>query len=109
MKKTVTVVASAASLLMPLAIGLASPAAAATTPMAMPDVRGMSLQKANETVAALSPETEFRLTSFTIDGMTQRQLSPASWVVCRQSPSPSARITTTSRINLGVARPWNGC
>lgn len=101
--------ASIASLLMPAVIGFAGPAAAAPTALEMPDVKGMSLAKADEAIATLSPGTTFRLITHNVGGYPQLQLSPAQWAVCGQWPAATTQITKKTKIELWVKRPWIGC
>ncbi|MGB3480784.1 MAG: PASTA domain-containing protein [Mycobacterium sp.] len=109
MKMHVSIVAGAASVLMPLAIGLAGPAVAAPSALTMPEVRKISLQKALTSIDALGDNTKFRINTYNMVGWTQEQLSPANWIVCRQSPGPGRALKANSRITLGVKRPWQGC
>jgi hypothetical protein len=109
MKKQAIIVAGTMSLLMPLAIGIAGPAAAAPTSSAMPSVRGISLQKAMESIQSLDEDTNFRIRTYNLQGWTTQQLSPANWVVCRQSPAAGRNITARTNITLAVNRPWQGC
>lgn len=122
MKKLVTNAAVAASLLV-LGVGQAAQAVAEPVPSApttttqqaqtqryvMPSVTGVTLAKALDSITALSPTTQFRVSPTIKGGESTQILSPGSWIVCRQSPAAGGNVTARSNIRLTVERPWNGC
>ena len=115
-----TVTVGVASLLLPLGIGLSTPAGAepapsttATAPtlptFSMPSVVGGTLQSAYDSIVALSPDTAFQVRPSVQGGEPVHVLSPSSWEVCRQSPAAESKISAKSRITLVIERPWTGC
>lgn len=122
MKKLVINAAVAASLLV-LGVGQAAQAVAEPVPSApttttqqaqtqryaMPSVTGVTLAKALDSITALSPTTQFRVSPTIKGGESTQILSPGSWIVCRQSPAAGNNVSARSNIRLTVERPWNGC
>ncbi|MGE0219843.1 PASTA domain-containing protein [Mycolicibacterium sp.] len=97
-----------AAVLLPAALGLAPPAGAVQA-YKMPSVTGMTLQEAEDAVAALSSTTQFTVHTHNIDGFTQKQLSWPHWKVCGQTPAAGSPITADSDIEMDVARFYDSC
>lgn len=71
----------------------------------MPDVLGLTLQKAEDSVVSITgePDMDFRTVSPTIN---QAQLNLTNWIVCYQSPKADDEISLkTKRVYLYVRRP----
>lgn len=120
LKKHAAVIVTVVALLVPAQLGNPAVAAAEpapTTPTAantptrytMPSVTGITLTKATEAIAALSPSTKFKLAPVVRGGEPTQILSPGSWRVCRQTPSAGRTFTVRNTITLQVERPWNPC
>lgn len=90
------------------AISLAGTAAAAP-PWVMPDVRGMNLQQANNTVKAVTDEKDLVVNSINLTGAPQQQINLTNWIVCSQSPRAGGRIGAKTNIVVGVRRPNSSC
>jgi beta-lactam-binding protein with PASTA domain len=106
MKKRAAGTVGAVSLLIAGTLGLAAPAAAASS-WEMPDVEGMILQEAwdeivSTTDGAVTPETT------AADGTPYEQINLTNWVVCEQSPSEGDEFSAEEPPELEVAR-LNGC
>ena len=103
MKKQLTIAASAIALLLPTAIGLASPAEAAQG-FTMPSIEGMNLQEAEDAVEAAANGAPLAMESHNLSGMAQKQLSLTDWLVCDQKPSAGKTFTSATDVDFGVVR-----
>lgn len=103
MKKQLTIAASAFALLIPSAIGLASPALAAQG-FTMPSISGMNLQEAETAVEAAASGAPLAMESHNLTGMAQKQLSLTDWLVCDQMPAAGETFSSATDINFGVVR-----
>ena len=105
MTKHVAGISTLSAILAAGALMLAGPASAADEEgtLEMPDVRGMSLAKAQAAVAALTDE---RIPTGTLDmnGLAREQLSPANWTVCATAPRPGASFSPDYGVLFGVVR-----
>lgn len=106
MKKRLTIAASAIALLLPAAIGLASPAEAANG-YTMPSIEGMNLQEAEDAVEAAAGGAPLAMESHNITGMNQKQLSLTDWLVCNQKPAAGKKFTGATVIDFGVVREFD--
>jgi ABC-type sugar transport system substrate-binding protein len=106
MKKPLATAASAFALLLPAAIGFASPAEAAKG-FTMPSIDGMNLQEAEDAVEAAANGAPLQLASHNITGMSQKQLSLTDWLVCDQTPSAGKTFTSATDIDFGVVREFD--
>lgn len=97
-----------AAALMPAAVMSAGPAFAAQT-YAMPSVKGLNLQEAENAIVALSPGSQFNISSHNIDGPSQKQLDLPLWKVCGQVPKAGSKITVATNIDIAVSRFTDGC
>ena len=106
MKRHLTIAATAFTLLLPTAVGLASPAEAAKG-FTMPSIDGMNLQEAEDAVEAAASGAPLQMESHNITGMSQKQLSLTDWLVCNQTPSAGKTFTSTTEIDFGVVREFD--
>lgn len=104
MKKQLTIAASAFALLLPSAIGLAGPAAAAAQGFTMPSISGMNLQEAENAVEAAASGAPLAMESHNITGMAQKQLSLTDWLVCDQTPAAGEKFSSATDIDFSVVR-----
>jgi hypothetical protein len=106
MKKHLSIAASAIALLVPTAIGYASPAEAAQS-FKMPSINGMNLQEAEDAVEAAAGGAPLAMESHNISGMKQKQLSLTDWLVCNQKPVAGEPFTVGTKIDFGVVREFD--
>ncbi|MGE2713352.1 hypothetical protein ACQI4L_04765 [Mycolicibacterium litorale] len=108
MKRQFGAAAGVLSMVAATAIVLAGPAVAAP-PWVMPDVRGMNLQQANDTVKAVTDEKDLVVHSINLTGPPQQQTNLTNWIVCSQSPRAGGNIGAKTSIVVGVRRPNSSC
>jgi hypothetical protein len=96
----------AAFLLLPAVIGFAAPAQAASG-FVMPDTGGMNLQEAEDAVNAASNGIALQMHSHNLNGLKQKQLSLADWLVCEQAPAAGEKVTSATDVNFGVVREFD--
>lgn len=108
MKRQISAVAGVVSMAAAGAITLAAPSAAAP-PWAMPDVRGMNLQQATDTIKGVTDEKDLTVNSINLTGAPQKQINLTNWIVCSQSPRAGGSIGAKTSIVVGVRRPNSSC
>lgn len=74
----------------------------APTSWAMPDVVGVDLQTAQETVQQLSGYAIAVTTAHDATGRNRDQVFDRDWMVCRQSVAPGDEITADTMIDFEV-------
>lgn len=91
-----------------LTVLCAAGACAGSPTWEMPDVVGVDLQAAQDTVQVL---TEFGVpvTSHDRTGANRMQVVDVEWRVCDQIPAPGTDLTEDSTIDLGVVRQDEDC
>ncbi|WP_141564203.1 PASTA domain-containing protein [Mycolicibacterium palauense] len=102
-----------ASFLLAGTVGLPS-AAAATPSFTMPDVRDMSLYRAQKVIQAAAGNVKVQFVTRNLKGYPQDQINLTNWDVCRSSPGPGGtarqrNAKTPARVVLLVVRPTEGC
>lgn len=70
----------------------------------MPDLRGSSLQEAQDAIQALTDNQVFYTGSTDLTGQGREQLMDRNWVVCTSTPDPGQRFTTDTAIDFGVVK-----
>lgn len=74
----------------------------------MPDVVGMSLQDAQDTIQTEVGEFFFS-TSHDVSGQGRVQVLDAGWQVCDQNIDAGDELTEDSNVDLGVVRASEDC
>ncbi|HEX2133460.1 MAG TPA: PASTA domain-containing protein [Actinophytocola sp.] len=93
----------------PPAIATPTPAPAAPEQWPMPDVVGLSLQDAQDTIQATTGGAVFYSGSHDLGGEDRNQVLDANWQVCTQNVPPGTPITPTSTIDLGTVKLAESC
>lgn len=75
----------------------------------MPDLVGMKLQEAQDTIQELTGYGIAVTASHDATGANRMQLSDRNWKVCTQNVSPGAMITSDSRIDFGAVKLEESC
>lgn len=81
----------------------------APTSWAMPDVVGLDLQSAQETVQQLSGYAIAVTTARDATGRDRDQVFDRDWMVCDQSVEPGAEITADTMIDFAVVLLTEPC
>jgi hypothetical protein len=101
----------------PLAPNAAPPAANAETPATksptpswtMPDVRGMSLRQATNTLHALTGNEDLKIVANDVGDWHRDVMTPSMWDVCSQSPRAGASLTSKRTVTFIVTRRGGKC
>ena len=105
LKRSVEVLVTALAITGTAICAAGGASAANDPPWTMPDVVGQTLQKAEDTLLAVTgdPDMDIRTSSPKIN---QEQINLTNWVVCYQSPKADGTISEkTKRVYLYVKRP----
>lgn len=105
--KRMSAVVGLSTMLLTGAIAVAGPVAAAPEPLAeMPDVKGMTLARAQSVLYGLTDKRDMKAETFDMKGLRREQINEAGWTVCAQRPYPGNVIYKTSTLRLGVVRKY---
>ena len=70
----------------------------------MPDLRGKTLQAAQDAVQALTGNPGFFSTSTDLTGQARMQVMDRNWQVCSSTPAPGEVFTSASGVDFGVVK-----
>jgi hypothetical protein len=99
---TVTVHDTAQSSSRATASAAAPPAGAQS--WVMPDLRGQTLQAAQDAIQALTGNPAFFSSSTDLTGQGRMQVMDRNWQVCSSTPAPGENFTSTSTVDFGVVK-----
>ena len=75
----------------------------------MPDLAGMDLQGAQDTIQSLTDGEVWLSTSTDLTGKSRAQIVDRNWTVCSSTPAPGTTFTVTTTIDFGVVRDTEVC
>jgi hypothetical protein len=75
----------------------------------MPDLVGVRLQEAQDTIQELTDFAILIMTSHDATGAGRMQVSDRNWKVCTQNVPPGATITPETRIDFGAVKLDEAC
>jgi hypothetical protein len=70
----------------------------------MPDLRGQTLQAAQDAIQALTGNPAFFSSSTDLTGQGRMQVMDRNWQVCSSTPAPGENFTSTSTVDFGVVK-----
>lgn len=91
-----------------LAVAL-SPVASAEPSWTMPNLIGMDLQGAQDSIQSLTDREVWFSSSTDLTGKGRAQISDRNWQVCSSTPAPGAKFTASTDVDLGVVRVSEEC
>ncbi len=74
-----------------------------------PDLDGMSLETASDTLRTLTGNDELEIHTEDVAGLNRQQLAPRMWKVCWQAPQAGEPLTDDSWVGFGVTRMGVAC
>jgi PASTA domain len=80
-----------------------------TTHWTMPNVIGMNLQTAQDTIQKITHDGIFYTSSHDVTGKGRHQILDRDWKVCSQNVPAGAAITIGTKIDLGAAKTAESC
>jgi hypothetical protein len=86
-----------------------TPTTQAAGPWTMPDVRGMSLRQATNTLHALTGNEELNIVASDVGDWHRDVTTPSMWDVCAQSPRAGQSLTSKKTVTFIVTRRGGKC
>ncbi len=93
----------------PTAPTVATPAGEPARQWTMPNLVGMTVQQAQDSIQALTGGGIIISTSHDASGRGRNQLLDANWKVCSQNVAAGARIDGNTRIDFGAVKLSESC
>ena len=75
----------------------------------MPNLVGMDLQGAQDTIQSLTDDQVWLSTSTDLTGQGRAQMVDRNWTVCSSTPAAGMTFTATTPIDFGVVRDTEVC
>lgn len=100
---------SAAAVIAGTGILTICPVAVADAAWTMPDLIGVDLQGAQDTIQSVSDGEVWYSSSTDLTGQGRAQVVDRNWIVCTSTPPPGASFTVTTTIDFGVVRDTESC